>query len=81
MESTCEASGLMWRAWKSVCVTFVSSCHVCMIKMDQRVITLLNITVSIGFILLEKVLLGFFYGGQLVLFDREVVIWKGVLDP
>ena len=31
VESRCEASGLMWWAGLSGCVTFLSICHVCMI--------------------------------------------------
>ena len=32
MESRCEASGLMWWAGIGVCVTFLSNCHVWMIR-------------------------------------------------
>ena len=52
VESRCEASGLIWWAGISVCVTFISICHVCMITNGPSVIVLLNILVINGFVLL-----------------------------
>ena len=54
MESICEASELMWWAGISVGVTFISICHVCMIRNGPSGNSPLEILVMSDFILLER---------------------------